>query len=82
MARHAELAEVLASQPSTLIRYARIDGLPGFVTLEGGGVVQTTALLIEGQKTGALYVQCNPDRPRGIVIAGQGEGSPFGERTS
>ena len=50
--------------PSRLVRYGLINGLPGFVTLEGDGVLQTTALEIVGGKIAALYVMRNPDKLR------------------
>lgn len=64
MARHAELAREFTAAPSLLIRYAMIDGLPGFVTVEGGGIVQTTALQIEGDRIAAIYITRNPDKLR------------------
>ena len=51
-------------QPSRLIRYAVIDGLPGFVTIEAGGVLQTTALHIEDRRIVVIYVTRNPDKLR------------------
>ncbi len=67
MARHVEMAVAFAAHPSNLIRYALIDGLPGFVTVEGGGVVQTTALHIEGGKISGIYVTRNPDKLRRVI---------------
>lgn len=62
MARHAQLAREFARNPSTLIRYAMIDGLPGFITVEGGGIVQTTALQLEHDKVAAIFITRNPDK--------------------
>lgn len=62
MERHARLAREFAEAPSLLVRYAIIDGLPGFITIEAGGIVQTTALQIEGQKIVAIYITRNPDK--------------------
>ncbi len=64
MARHAELAQAFTTAPSPLIRHAMIDGLPGFITVEGGGIVQTTALQIEGDRIAAIYITRNPDKLR------------------
>ncbi len=47
--------------PSKLVRYTFINGLPGFVTEEADGI-QTTALLIEGDRVKAVYVVRNPDK--------------------
>lgn len=62
MTRHVQLAQEFAVTPSILIRYVVIDGLPGFVTVEGGGIVQTTALQIEQGKIVAIYITRNPDK--------------------
>lgn len=64
MERHASLAREFARTASRLIRYAFIDGLPGFVTVEVGGILQTTALQIEDGKIVAIYVTRNPDKLR------------------
>lgn len=64
MARHQQLAREFVGSPSRLIRYVVIDGLPGFVTVEGGGIAQTTALQIEGGKIVAIYITRNPDKLR------------------
>ena len=47
-----------------LIRFAWVNGLPGFVTREADGVLQTTALLIEHDRIKAIYVMRNPDKLR------------------
>lgn len=44
------------------IRAAFINGLPGFITLEADGELQTTALEIEDGKVAAIYVMRNPDK--------------------
>jgi RNA polymerase sigma-70 factor (ECF subfamily) len=60
----ASLARVFASQMSRLVRYGLINGLPGFVTVEQGSTLQTTALQIEDGKVVAIYVMRNPDKLR------------------
>src|SRR5690606_32404060 len=62
MARHEQLAHEFRQSPSLLIRYAVIDGLPGFISVEGGGIVQTTALQIAKDKIVAIYITRNPDK--------------------
>jgi len=47
-----------------LVRYAFVNGLPGFVTREPDGILQTTALLIEDGLIRAIYVTRNPDKLR------------------
>ena len=49
---------------STLVRFAFVNGLPGFVTLEADGHLQTTALDIEDGRIAAVYVMRNPDKLR------------------
>jgi RNA polymerase sigma-70 factor (ECF subfamily) len=58
----AGLAKLLARSPSQLVRYGMINGLPGFVTLEGDGELQTTALAIRDGQIAAIYVMRNPDK--------------------
>jgi RNA polymerase sigma-70 factor, ECF subfamily len=47
-----------------LVRAGFVNGLPGFITLEADGELQTTALEIEGEKIVAIYVVRNPDKLR------------------
>lgn len=59
------LAELFRkSGGSKLVRAGFINGLPGFVTLEADGELQTTALEIEDGKVAAIYVVRNPDKLR------------------
>jgi RNA polymerase sigma-70 factor (ECF subfamily) len=58
------LAQVFAKHMSRIVRYGLINGLPGFVTLEYNGTLQTTALLIEDGKVAAVYIVRNPDKLR------------------
>lgn len=61
--------ERLRRAPSTLVRYGFINGLPGFVTREPDGILQTTALLIEDGLIRAIYVIRNPDKLRHLETA-------------
>jgi RNA polymerase sigma-70 factor (ECF subfamily) len=54
----------LRSGTPELVRYAYVNGLPGYVTREGDGGLQTTALLIEEGRVRAVYVMRNPDKLR------------------
>ena len=67
MRLHEQLARIFREQPSQLIHYAIIDGLSGFVTMEGGNVVQTTALQIEREKVVAIYCTRNPDKLKHVI---------------
>jgi len=47
---------------SRLVRYAWVNGLPGFVSLEADGMIQTTALAIRDGRIAGVYVVRNPDK--------------------
>lgn len=68
MARHEQLVQEFRTSPSILIQYVIFDGLPGFISLEGGGIVQTTALQIEQGKIVAIYITRNPDKLRHLKV--------------
>jgi RNA polymerase sigma-70 factor (ECF subfamily) len=61
---HELLAEHFRKNASTLVRVDFVNGLPGFITLEADGELQTTALEIEDGKIAAIYVVRNPDKLR------------------
>lgn len=61
---HAYLAGQFQKNGSTLVRAGFVNGLPGFVTLEADGELQTTALDIEDGKIAAIYIVRNPDKLR------------------
>ena len=54
-------------EPATLLGSVWIDGLPGYISREQGGVLQTTALAIENGRVQAVYVTRNPDKLRHIA---------------
>ena len=59
---HQRLANLFWKDGSKLVRAGFINGLPGIVTLEADGELQTTALEIEDGKITAIYVVRNPDK--------------------
>jgi RNA polymerase sigma-70 factor (ECF subfamily) len=61
---HEKLAAHFRHNSSKLLRAGFVNGLPGFVTLEADGELQTTALDIEDGKIAAVYVVRNPDKLR------------------
>jgi RNA polymerase sigma-70 factor (ECF subfamily) len=61
---HEYLARHFQNNDSKLVRAGYVNGLPGFITLEADGELQTTALEIEGEKIVAIYVVRNPDKLR------------------
>jgi len=63
----ATFASVYAVSRSRLVRYGFVNGLPGFITIERGGILQTTALEIENGRVVALYVVRNPDKLRHLA---------------
>ncbi|WP_338447539.1 sigma-70 family RNA polymerase sigma factor [Pelagerythrobacter marensis] len=61
---HKALAIIFAKHPSQLLETAVINGLPGFVTRESDGELQTTAFEIDDGRIAAIYVMRNPDKLR------------------
>ena len=61
---HRVLAVIFCKHGSNLVRTAFINGLPGFVTREADGELQTTALEISDGLVKAIYVMRNPDKLR------------------
>ena len=61
---HERLAAHFRKNGSKLVRAGFVNGLPGFITLEADGELQTTALDIEDGKIAAIYVVRNPDKLR------------------
>ncbi len=59
---HRSLAVLFGKYGSTLVHTGMINGLPGFITREADGELQTTALEIEDGKVTAIYVMRNPDK--------------------
>jgi RNA polymerase sigma-70 factor, ECF subfamily len=64
MTAFEKLAVLFKHKGSKLVRAGFVNGLPGFVTLEADGELQTTALDIEDGKVTAIYVVRNPDKLR------------------
>jgi RNA polymerase sigma-70 factor, ECF subfamily len=64
MKAHEALAAHFRKHASKLVRAGFVNGLPGFITLEADGEIQTTALDIEDDKIAAIYVVRNPDKLR------------------
>ena len=58
----AGLSRLFDRSPSRLVRYASINGLPGYVTVEADGLLQTTALDVREGRIAAVYVMRNPDK--------------------
>lgn len=48
--------------PAPLLHLGRINGLPGYVTLEPDGIPQSTALEIVAGRVAAIYVMRNPEK--------------------
>lgn len=59
---HEHLAKLFREHGSDLVRAGFINGLPGFVTREADGELQSTALEIEDGKVVAIYIVRNPDK--------------------
>lgn len=69
------LARKAAYRPQ-LLRVVMIDGLPGFVSIDRGAVLQTTALEVRDGKISAMYIVRNPDKLRHINAMLAEEGPP------
>jgi RNA polymerase sigma-70 factor (ECF subfamily) len=61
---HQALADLFRRNGSKLVRAGFVNGLPGFISLEADGELQTTALEIEDGRITAIYVMRNPDKLR------------------
>jgi RNA polymerase sigma-70 factor (ECF subfamily) len=59
---HGSLARFWVKDGSEVVGYGFVNGLPGFVTREADGLLQTTALLVEEGRVRAIYVMRNPDK--------------------
>ena len=59
---HELLAVWFRRNASEFVRAVFVNGLPGFVTREADGELQTTALDVENGKVTAIYVVRNPDK--------------------
>lgn len=62
MELHRRLAALFVAERSRLVRFCRINGLPGFISVEQGATTQTTALLVEDGRIEAIYVIRNPEK--------------------
>ncbi|HEX4180978.1 MAG TPA: sigma-70 family RNA polymerase sigma factor [Caulobacteraceae bacterium] len=62
MTLHTQLAARFGGNYSKLVQVGFVNGLPGFLTMEADGELQTTALEIQGGKIAAIYVMRNPDK--------------------
>ena len=61
---HKALAVMFGKYGSALVRTVMVNGLPGFITREADGELQTTARDIEDGQVRAIYVTRNPDKLR------------------
>ena len=60
-----------------VVRPARVNGLPGFVSLEEDGTLQTVAIEAAAEGLiGAIYIVRNPDKLRHLAPAPEGGGGP------
>lgn len=57
------------NQPAQILQVTQIDGLPGYISRERNGVLQTTALAIEDGRITAIYMTRNPEKLAHIAKA-------------
>lgn len=63
----------------TLLRTATINGLPGYISIDRGDVLQTTALDVRDGRIMGIYIVRNPDKLRHLAAAfGTGGHPPHG----
>jgi len=67
MALFATFASHFAMNRSRLVRYGFINGLPGFITIEGDDILQSTALDIDDGGVVAIYAVRNPDKLKHVA---------------
>ncbi len=63
----AGLARKHRTDPATFVAAVTVDGLPGYVSLDRGGVLQVTALAVEDGRIAGIYVTRNPDKLRRVA---------------
>lgn len=66
---HTALAQFFARNGSRFLRFAVINGLPGFVTMEADDTLQTTALDIRDGRIAGIYIMRNPDKLKHVERA-------------
>ena len=71
----AGLARKADGARAHLLRFSAIDGLPGYLSLDPCGTLQTTAFLIDEGRIAAIYVTRNPDK-LGHARRSFGDGGP------
>jgi RNA polymerase sigma-70 factor (ECF subfamily) len=64
---YAGLRRKLGDAQSPVFAAMRIDGLPGYISYERDGVLQTTAFAIEDGRIAAVYITRNPDKLRKVM---------------
>lgn len=62
MKLHGSLTRFMTLDTSKVLQYGIINGLPGFVTREADGILQTTAFVIGADGIEAIYIVRNPDK--------------------
>ncbi|KAB0266284.1 hypothetical protein FEZ63_14460 [Microvirga brassicacearum] len=62
----------------SLVKPIWIDGLPGYISRERGGVLQTTAFAIEDGRITGVYITRNPDKLRNVSRL-LSDGQAFGD---
>jgi RNA polymerase sigma-70 factor (ECF subfamily) len=63
---YAGLTQKLGRLAPLWSKWTTINGLPGVVTIEHDGTLQTTAFEVEGERVTAVYVVRNPDKLKHI----------------
>lgn len=56
------IGRLYARDPGRLLRFASINGLPGYVTIEPDGIIQTVALDVVDGRIAQVFIMRNPDK--------------------
>lgn len=78
----AGLARKADGQPPRLLHDGWIDGLPGYVTFDRKGVLQTTAIAVEAGRVIAVYIVRNPEKLAHLARLEGGSAMPGHEKSA
>jgi len=68
---HTALANFFAKSGSRFLRFAVINGLPGFVTVEADDTLQTTALDVREGKIVGIYISYTTYRTKHTSVVNE-----------
>jgi len=78
----AGLARKADGERPRLLHDGWIDGLPGYVTIDRVGVLQTTAVAVEADRVAAVYIVRNPEKLGHLRAIWEGQGTPVDQKNA